>query len=449
MNVALSHRKSHVPDGAYWTRLLGRAAPVVAALLMSACASLYVEPLMPTPLVYQLSEKSPLDHIPEDERWNLRKVYYATTRERDPDLRRIVYSNEESEEVSIGMALVAFGGYDLTWSDLSSASVAMERQREVPLYISGIMEAGRLEVAPEGEILDVKGAGDWLLREMGESIADARDKDVLIYVHGARVDFYNACAFAAQIDHFMGRDMTSIAFSWPSRQNILAYVIGDDAARGKRSAPALASLIRAIADNSDARRIHIVTWSAGGRVVTEAMTRLYDLFPQDSPDERRERFRIGRVYYAASDVPRDAFIEVLPKINALVQEVIVTASARDEALKGAALFMSGSARIGQVTKDPLTPEQREIVLAADRLQYVDVSSGRKERGFDITGHRYWFNHPWASTDMLLTIRTDLGPEERGLVPGEYAPIHWIMPPDYQERIQAILDDPPISLRDNE
>lgn len=142
-------------------------------------------------------------------------------------------------------------------------------------------------------------------------------------------------------------------------------------------------------------------------------------------------------------------IEALPKINSLVQEVIVTASSQDDALKSAALFMGESSRIGQISDKPLTQEQKETVLSADRLQYVDVSSRREERGFDITGHRYWFNHPWASTDMLLTIRTDLAPEERGLVRGEHHPIHWIMPADYEARIQALIKDPTSTLRRKE
>lgn len=418
------------------------------ALFFAACSSPKVEPLMPTPLLYELAPRGPLDHIPEDERWNLRKIYYATTRERAPDMRKVVYGNDESSATSVGMALVAFGGYDMDWDMLNSASRTAERPRPIPLYISGVMEAGRLQVAPDGETIEAMGATDWLMREMSESIEAARDKDVLIYVHGAKVDFYNACAFAAQLDHFMGRDMTSIAFSWPTRQNIGTYVVGSDVARGHRSAPALASLIRALADNSPARRIHIITWSAGGRVVTETLSQLHDLFPEDTAAELRERYRIGRVYYAAADVPRDIFIAALPKINRVVQEVVVTASSHDGALKSAALFMGGSSRIGQIAEQPITPEQREIVLAADRLRYVDVSGQSEERGFDITGHRYWFNHSWASTDLLLTIRTDLSPAERGLIPGEYQPIQWIMPPDYAERIQRLIDDPATPLRES-
>jgi hypothetical protein len=43
------------------------------------------------------------------------------------------------------------------------------------------------------------------------------------------------------------------------------------------------------------------------------------------------------------------------------------------------------------------------VSALERLEIVDVSVGAEDRGFDISGHRYWFHHPWASTDVLLAI----------------------------------------------
>ena len=78
-----------------------------------------------------------------------------------------------------------------------------------------------------------------------------------------------------------------------------------------------------------------------------------------------------------------------------------------------------------------------MIRSQDRLEIVDVSQGREERGFDITGHRYWFNHPWASSDVLLAIRTDLTPIERGLEPGEFPGV-WIMPWDYPQRLAESL-----------
>jgi hypothetical protein len=69
-------------------------------------------------------------------------------------------------------------------------------------------------------------------------------------------------------------------------------------------------------------------------------------------------------------------------------------------------FMGGGSRIGQRVQE-VNDEQREVLLAADHLEIVDVSEGWEGRGFDITGHRYWIDHPWAST--LWVSRINLGP----------------------------------------
>ena len=115
----------------------------------------------------------------------------------------------------------------------------------------------------------------------------------------------------------------------------------------------------------------------------------------------------------------------------------VTITSDDEALKTASKVMGGGARLGQISH--LTDEQLDLIDSQERLEVVDVSLGKKDRGFDITGHRYWFNHPWASSDVLLAIRTDLTPVERGLVQGD-EPMIWIMPPDYPQRLTESLQD---------
>ncbi|MEX0325324.1 MAG: alpha/beta hydrolase, partial [Puniceicoccaceae bacterium] len=334
-----------------------------------------------------------------------------------------------------GMAMIGFGGHQMTWDDLNEVSRQGQREETVPLSITGLFEAGNYTINEAGSIQQTQGAASWLFSNINDAVQVARDKDILIFVHGAKVNFYNACAFAAQLDHFMGRDMTSIAFSWPTRQNIFAYAVGDDANRAYRSASALVSLVESLASETSARRIHILTWSAGGRLVTAALDRLRKRHASMSAEELRETYRLGTVYYAAADVPRDEFIDALPGINDLVERVVVTASANDEALKSAQFIMRGSLRIGQLGHN-LEGEQLDIVLKADRLEFVDMSRGRDERGFDITGHRYWFNHPWASTDMLLSIRSDLEPEERGLEPTEVS-ILWWMPDNYPERLQSL------------
>ena len=187
----------------------------------------------------------------------------------------------------------------------------------------------------------------WLVEDLNDAIDDARDKDILIYVHGAKVNFYNACAFAAQLDHFMGRDMTSVAFSWPTRQDIIAYSFGDDVNRAYKAAPALATLIETIAEKTDARRIHILCWSAGARVLSSALAELRERHPDLTHEQLQEKLRVGTAYFAAGDVPTSEFVEKLPAINDVAREIIVTVSSNDIALKNASIWMGGGNRLGQ------------------------------------------------------------------------------------------------------
>jgi esterase/lipase superfamily enzyme len=162
------------------------------------------------------------------------------------------------------------------------------------------------------------------------------------------------------------------------------------------------------------------------------------LHARHSGDARnlREKFRLGTVYYAAADVPGEDFLDALPALEDLANRVVVTVSSEDGALRMARTFMGGGTRIG-LRNEGLTDQELAVVMDAERLEVVDVSRGWEGRGFDITGHRYWFDHPWASTDVILALRTDLGPEERGLEPTDLD-LLWGIPSDYTDRLRNLL-----------
>lgn len=404
-------------------------------LLASACRGPSVLPLMPTPVLYSELNVAPLDHIPPEQRFKPRQVYYVTTRRRTPNLQLINYNNKPADRASAGLALIGFGGENISWSDLQNISRSAKREQPVPLSIAGLVEAGTLDLTGNPEVQNSE-IGKWLLNELNTSIRTARDQDLMIYVHGAKVNFYNACAFAAQIDHFMGRDMTSMAFSWPTRQSILAYASGADVKRAYRAAPALTNLLELLAKYTPARKIHIVTWSAGGRVVNTALRDLRRRHPDLSEAELKSRFRLGTIYFTAADVPQEDFLEALPDLSQIAEQLVVTSSDNDGALRMANLFMGGGTRIGQVNR-ALSEEQKTLVLNTPNLLVIDMSLHQETRGFDISGHRYWFDHPWASTDLMLAIRTDLSPAERALEPTPY-PILWGIPEDYPDRLRALL-----------
>lgn len=397
--------------------------------------------LMPTPVLYSELGIGPLDRVPEAERWAPRQVFYVTTRERASDFQRIEYGNRESDTARMGSMLIGFGTEELAWEELRKLSANPDRAgKQVPLTVAGIVETGRwrLGAGPDSEALSIP------LSMIEASIARARDDDLLIYVHGAKVNFYNAGAFAAELDLFTRRDMTVMAFAWPTHQNILSYAIGQDVRRAYRSAGALADLLVLVAEETSFRNVHVVSWSAGGRVVSAALQLLQRRHPDRSAAQWAHHLRLGTLYYAAADVPRGDFFESLDAQERIAERIIVSVSDNDGALKSARRFMGGDHRLGD-RKGDLEPGQLQRLKNANKLEVIDVSMGAEERGFDISGHRYWFDHPWASTDVLLAVRSDLEPQDRGLERSESGFI-WFMPSDYPQRLRESMLRPNLEMR---
>jgi len=94
--------------------------------------------------------------------------------------------------------------------------------------------------------------------------------------------------------------------------------------------------------------------------------------------------------------------------------------------------------------DP-TPEEMAVVEVVVRLEVVDVSIGANDRGFDITGQRDWYDHPRASTDMILAVRSDLRPDERGLLP-DRVDVLWGIPADHPQRPEELLVQEGLQIR---
>lgn len=181
-------------------------------------------------------------------------------------------------------------------------------------------------------------------------------------------------------------------------------------------------------------------------MVTAALEQLHERHA-GSDEDLRKRLRIGTVYFAAADVPSNEFLDSLPAINALTSRIIVTESSSDGALTMASRFMRGGSRIGQQNTS-LSADQMKVVRAADRLEVIDVSRGSEDRGFDITGHRYWISHPWASSDVVLAMRSDLDPEDRALEPTEFSFL-WGIPSNYPARLRELRDKPDLNIRRND
>lgn len=397
-----------------------RVALCLCLALLLACCSSGPKPqwLMPTPQIYQKGGINPFAKLSKDQRGTVMPVHFATNRNHT----RRYFGSNELPELTYGVANVGFGGQQTGWPQLVRASTDAARPDPLPLRL---VDSTEVLVAKTD-----KNPADWL-KHLDESTQRTRSRDVVIYVHGAKVEFFHSCAFAAEIAHFTGRDLTPVAFDWPTHPEIYAYILRADLSHGIHSANRLADLIRLVAKDTRTRRIHLVSWSAGARVLSRAMVHL----AEGDPEKMRARYRIGSCVFAAGDVPEKDFIARLPAIHGLSEEVTVYLSDADGALVWASRLMGGGKRLG-LEMGALTPEETRLLKDHPRLHVIDCSWEKEKRGFDISGHRYWYQHPWVSSDLMLSLLTTASPTERGLSPGT-TPGHYYFAPDYGKRIGPI------------
>jgi esterase/lipase superfamily enzyme len=370
---------------------------MLAVLLPSCSHRPVAQFLMPTPELYRDGRVKPFDHLPAADRSTDLEVFYATNRSPMGDS----YGPGLDHTLRFGVATMRFGGKDETWRSLEQASTTHPRRHPIGLELEKHREISTDE--------DPQALKRWAC-EIDRSLGRMDPPDIVMYVHGARVGFLHSCAFAAELGHFSGRDLTAVAFDWPAHWEVFSYLTRVDLRHAEKSAPRLAEMIRVLADETKVRRIHVVSWSAGARVLTAAMGQL--AAGTDHATARR-RYRLGHLIYAASDVPEREFLRHLPAIHGLSDRVIVYLSDDDGALRWASRLMGGGRRLG-LAPETLSPQEKLALEHMPRLEVVDTSYDKSQRGFDITGHRYWFQHPWVNSDVVLAIRTDAPAARRGL-----------------------------------
>lgn len=397
-------------------------------LLLAGCAGTTPLTLMNTPVIYHQAAVDPFAHLPEAERVPPVAVFYASNRGPSGSS----FGNSISDELHLGRASVQLGVPDDDWPDLYRASISEIREREMPLALTRVENLTQLELATPVPI-QLSTPQQAYVDAINLELAKARDKEIIIYVHGAKVDFANACELTGEIVHFAGRDFVGVAFSWPSHQNILSYLTGTDVQRARDSQAALASLIELLARHTNAERINLIAYSAGARVASLALPTFQHRHPQLNARQLKERYRIGAVVFAAGDVPEELFEQRLPAISRVAEQVLITLSDRDDALEYARRLMAGGPRIGSSrAEESLHRFAHNWHL--DNVTLLDVSSHQVERGFDIAGHHYWYRHAWASSDVILLMRTNLPPWQRGLSASDSAAL-WYMDRDYPDNVR--------------
>ena len=406
---------------------------MVAACLLAGCSSHKDLTLMPTPVIYQNSSIDPFAHLTSAKQSTKTQIFYATNRVPGSSENKIVYGNALDSMIHLGKATILMGNPDSKWDDLYQFSLSSEQAKPMLLTLEETVE---LAVMPTKALRSHNSLTPKLQRFVeliNSELAEAVDKEIMVYVHGTKVDFANSTILTAEIDHFAGRDFVGLAFAWPSHQNIFYYLSGIDVRRALNSSAALQSLLVLLSEHTVAEHINILAYSAGCKVASKALFEMRQNYSHLDSNKLKEKFRLGAAVFAAADVSIDVFEERLVAISDLAHQVVITVSDNDNALKAAEKYMGGGFLAG--SKEAESTEEAFIVdNKLLNVEIVDVSLGQDTRGFDIVGHHYWYRHPWMSSDIIFLMRTDLPPSRRGLSPAEQECI-WYLSSDYPEKIR--------------
>ena len=376
--------------------------------------------LMPAPLLFH-DDGSGLtgvaDRLASDNRI---QIFYATNRLPVGPRDHRIYTVAPDSRLHVGTATLRIGEKDST----------LDQLREWSTGATGDRPFIHLERMREAATVGGGAAAGWLA-QVNAALAASRSRDILVYVHGANTTVERAAGQASQIHHFAGRQAVVILFAWPTAENFLRYP--RDIENGFGAAPHLAELIKLLAEHTNADHIEVFTYSAGGTVGSDALARL----AREHPDVAD---RVGEVYHAAPDADFRDFVADLDAYAPHAGRVTTAVNMGDSALRLAGVVNRAS-RAGRPDLGELTPEASAALLAKAATGEIEILQVHPENMPDLaaTSHTFWYDDPWVSNDVLLTMLFHLTPQQRGLAQGATpSGVHyWTFPTDYAAKMNAV------------
>jgi esterase/lipase superfamily enzyme len=326
----------------------------------------------------------------------------------------------------------------MSWQEIKTQSFKKDRTLKVPLQIVEIKELHQIKNA--SELLQQSPAKqnkkpDNFITTLKTRLANSDTKSIYIFVPGFKADFTYPVLVAAELWYYMGYPGAFIAYSWPSGQKLRDYL--SDMETTAFTAQHFRMLLRYLANETDVDNIHILSYSAGARIVSQALHELRLMTQGFSKARLEKTLKINQVIFAAPDIDmmlfgaryRDGFEDIAKRIT-------IYTNANDTALNWALRFF-GWPRLGAPGEMGLTPEDLQSFDAFAKTQIIDVAAA--EDAASGNGHGYFIKSPWVSTDLLLTLMYKVNPLGRGLNNDKKENI-WEFSDNYSHRIRQIVNE---------
>jgi len=400
-------------------------AGLALAALSAACSQYVVRRMVPTPIVMQDERLDFSRTVLPEHRGTEVSVLFATTRAPAPPGAPERYARGAGDAVRVGVARVQLGEPGWSFDDLVKSDRTSRPETPRPARVVSVEEFGAFG-APGGETERA------FVAAIDRQVEQVPDRSVVIYVPGYRATFDQVMILMGSWAHFLGRDSTVIAFSWPTGTRWWNYF--SDCRRARAFVPDIARLIALVAERSQARRLNLIAFSCGAPLLADALVQLRQAHPDEDRSALQRRFRIANAIFIAADVDLRTFARShLPALLDIARRTEVYLSANDSALRFAALLTRAS-RLGRPRFDELTREELKTLASNERLVGIDVTD--VEGAHELTGirgHGYWFANQRVSSDVLLSMVYPFDAAWRGLVHGPGLGL-WTFPADYPQRV---------------
>lgn len=404
----------------------------LAAIAAVVAISFYHPPmrLMPAPAIFVDAGTEAFSSNPEEAGDPLIQLFYATNRLPVGPRESRIYAVLPGRELLAGVSTVRIGDEGTTWDKIYAWSTGASDDRRPFLHLEGMNERAVLE--PDAP---VSGEARAWFAEINEALASSPNKDIIVYVHGANTTVERAAGQAAQLRHFTGRNSVVVLFVWPTAENFLRY--SRDMVTAFGAAPHLAELVELLAANTDAENINVFTYSAGATVGSDGLA----IIGRNADQPGANPPRLGEIYHAAPDADFRTFVDDMKDYAAKARRITVSVNLNDSALRLSQLVNRAS-RAGRPDLTELSREATDWLLGAARTYRLELLNVRPENIPDLprSSHTFWYDDPWVSSDVLVTLFFHLSPAERGLDEGEAASgaRYWTFTPDYPQRLEQLI-----------
>jgi esterase/lipase superfamily enzyme len=409
------------------------------AALLAACSQYVVRRMVPTPIVMQDERLDFSQTVLPEHRATEVSVLFATTRAPAPPEAPERYARGAGGAVRVGVARVQLGEPGWSFDDLVKSDRTSRPETPRPARVVGVEEFGVFGASG-------REAERAFVAAIDRQIAHTPNRSVVIYVPGYRATFDQVMILMGSWAHFLGRDSTVIAFSWPTGTRWWNYF--SDCRHALTYVPDIARLIALVAEQSQAQRLNLIAFSCGSGVLAEALVQLRQAHPDEDRAALQRRYRIANDIYIAADIDLQTFARShLPVLLDIAGRTEVYLSQNDSALRFAA-WLARASRLGRPSFDELTREELETLASNEQLVSIDVTD--VEGAHELTGmrgHGYWFANQRVSSDVLLSMVYPFDPAWRGLVHGPGLGL-WTFPADYPRRVgDAVYQAAPQLRRD--